>query len=107
MSIGAMRERLTFQEPKKQPNGQGGFRIDKLSPVIIGEYWGAVEVISSLEVLKYGGKFTEGYIKITARKNTRLNNGCQVKWQGLLYDIEDIKPDKKPGYIIIFAREAV
>lgn len=107
MSIGAMRERVTIQAPNKQPNGQGGFRIDKTNPVVVGEYWAAVEVISSLEALKYGGKFSEGYIKVTARSNSQLNKQCQVKWQGLLYDIEDLKPDKKPGYILIYAREAV
>jgi SPP1 family predicted phage head-tail adaptor len=105
--IGTMSERVTFQEPNQMPNGQGGFKLDKANPIIIGEFWAAVVVNSFQEALKYGGRRLEANIEITARSNNRLTTKCQAIWQGQTLDIIEILPGKKPGYIRIFAKEAV
>lgn len=104
--IGSMSQRIRLQEPKMEPNGQGGFKIDKANPVIIGEYWAAVEYLSGLEAVKYGGKRSEDYIRFTARQNSQISKQGQVVYMGKTLEIEEITPAKKVGYIFIYAREA-
>lgn len=108
MSIGKMNERITLQEPNRLPNGQGGFKLDKANPVIIGEYWAAVEYLSGIEAVKYGGRRSENYIKFEIRSNSRLNKSCQVVYKGMILGIEEITPAKnKPGYTWAYAKEAI
>jgi SPP1 family predicted phage head-tail adaptor len=108
MSIGSMSERITLQEPNKLPNGQGGFKIDKANPVIIGEYWAGVEYLSGIEAIKYGGKRSEDYIKFEIRNNSRLNKSCQVVYKSQVLEVEEITPAKnKPGFTWVYAREAI
>lgn len=106
--IGSMNERVTIQAPKKLPNGQGGFRLDKANPVILGEYWVAVEVLTNAEAFKYRGIHTEAQLRLTARKNNMVNNECQVIWNAKTFEVKAVVPLKdKPGYIYIDAGEAV
>jgi SPP1 family predicted phage head-tail adaptor len=108
MSIGKMNERITLQQPTLLPNGQGGIKIDKANPEIIGEYWAAVEYLSGIEAVKYGGRRSENYIKFEIRNNSRLTKSCQVVFKGQVLEIEEITPAKnKPGFTWAYAREAV
>lgn len=106
--IGSMNERVILQAPKKLPNGQGGFKLDKANPVVMGEYWAGVEVLANAEAFKYRGIHSEAQLRITARKNNMVNNECQIVWQGKVYEVKAVVPLKeKPGYIYIDAGEAV
>jgi SPP1 family predicted phage head-tail adaptor len=106
--IGDLNNRITIKAPRKTSNGRGGYSIDLNNPIVIGGVWAAVEYISGTEAAKYGGRFSETYLKFEVRDHINVSKEGQVVFKQVTYSIEEIVPAKnKRGYLWIYAREAV
>lgn len=102
IASGLLREKITFQEPSRTPNGSGGFTTTYADAL---DTFAKVEEIKSNPDLIAGQENVKQLVKFTIRFRPVINieNGFRAVWRGFNFIVNNIKVDHLRTTIEILA----
>lgn len=105
MTVGDMRHRVIFVNPKKVANPRGGWSIDYTNGDKI-ETWAAASLLTINQQLRYQQADSVATMEFEIRKNPFVKKETRIFFEGVGYKIEQLGPNpQKPNRTIIRALE--
>lgn len=103
--IGDMRHRITLMNPKKIPNGRGGWTNDYTTGDRM-EIWAAAKYLSIRQRAAYMEWGERADIRFLIRENPFIGTDTQIAFDGATFLIVERLPDKKNPHLVgVMARE--
>lgn len=89
--IGAMRHRITLENPRRVDNGRGGYKVDYSSGDKM-EVWAAASILSISQQLAYQQWDRAAEIRFIIRENPFLKTDTRIIFEKRIYEIVQFAP---------------
>jgi len=104
MTVGALRVRLTLEEPQLSDDGGGGSTV---TWVAVTTLWGGLRVLSSRERAGTGGRISQVTHDVTIRHRGNVGPHMRLTYDGRVFSILAVLDDERRNRLVCHCREEV